>query len=54
MMRVQGGEYYGRTGFIFYYLSRKHELDVFEIISENPVIWGSCEHLLYIGRKADL
>lgn len=26
-------------------------LDVFEVISESPVVWGSCEHLLYIGQK---
>jgi len=29
-------------------------LDVFEAISSNPEVWGSCEHLLYIGRKEDL
>lgn len=29
-------------------------LDVFEAISENRVMWESCEHLLYIGRKANL
>ncbi len=26
-------------------------LDVFEVISKSPVVWGSCEHLLYIGQK---
>lgn len=26
-------------------------LDVLETISVEPVQWGSCEHLLYIGRK---
>ena len=29
-------------------------LDVFQATSENPVVWGSCEHLLYIGRKGDV
>lgn len=26
-------------------------LDIFEAIAANPEVWGSCEHLLYIGRK---
>lgn len=28
-------------------------LDVLETISSNQVVWGSCEHMLYIGRKRD-
>jgi 2-polyprenyl-3-methyl-5-hydroxy-6-metoxy-1,4-benzoquinol methylase len=28
-------------------------LDVFEAVASNPEVWGSCEHLLYIGRKVD-
>jgi len=26
-------------------------LDIFEAISSNRVVWGSCAHMLYIGRK---
>lgn len=26
-------------------------LDVFEAIAAKPAVRGSCEHLLYIGRK---
>lgn len=29
----------------------QHWLDVLEAISLNPVVWGSSEHMLYIGRK---
>ena len=28
-------------------------LDIIEAISPNSEVWGSCEHLLYIGRKVD-
>lgn len=28
-------------------------LDVFETISGRREVWGSCEHMLYIGRKTE-
>ena len=27
-------------------------LDVFEAIASNHVVWGSCAHMLYVGRKS--
>ena len=26
-------------------------IDLFYEISDNKVVWGACEHLLYVGRK---
>lgn len=31
----------------------QHWLDILEEISTNRVVWGSCEHMHYIGRKQD-
>ncbi len=28
-------------------------LDIFEAISSNKIVWGSCAHMLYVGRKRD-